>query len=194
MKKTWGMPVKTFSGTTYNLESTPTWPSPSISWFLLKPLVLRGKAPQLFLMTTRLISVARIDFTICNPPFYSSSFDLVASASGKSKPPFSACTGAAVEMVTPGGEVAFVRRMIKESLALKTKCQWYTSMLGKLSSVHVLLQELQEAGVRNWAATEFLQGQKTRRWAIAWSFRKARPAKVCFPCRIPTLLLFLPAN
>lgn len=119
-----------------------------------------------------------LDFTICNPPFYSSSSDLIASASAKSHPPHSACTGSAVEMVTPGGEVSFVTRMIKESLVLKAKCQWYTSMLGKLSSVQSLLQVLQESQVKNWAVKEFIHGSKTRRWAIAWSFHKARPTKV----------------
>lgn len=126
-----------------------------------------------------LTCIYSLDFTICNPPFYSSSSDLVASASTKSHPPYSACTGAAVEMVTPGGEVAFVTRMIKESLVHKTKCQWYTSMLGKLDSVQSLLQDLREAQVKNWAVKEFIHGSKTRRWAIAWSFHKARPTKVC---------------
>lgn len=125
-----------------------------------------------------LTRIYSLDFTVCNPPFYSSSADLMASASAKSHPPYSACTGAAVEMVTPGGEVAFVTRMIKDSLVLKTKCQWYTSMLGKLSSVQSLLQVLQESQVKNWAVKEFIHGSKTRRWAIAWSFHKARPTKV----------------
>lgn len=83
-------------------------------------------------------------------------------------------------MVTPGGEVAFVTRMIKESLVLKRKCRWYTSMLGKLSSVQTLLQLLlQECQLKNWAVKEFIHGSKTRRWAIAWTFHKARPTKVC---------------
>lgn len=119
-----------------------------------------------------------IDFTICNPPFYDSPSDLLASASAKSRPPYSACTGAGVEMVTPGGEVAFVMRIITESIILKTRCQWYTSMLGKLSSVTTLIERLHTAGVKNWAVTEFVQGQKTRRWGIAWSWGWMRPAQV----------------
>lgn len=135
---------------------------------------------SMFQILTPPPQIYSLDFTICNPPFYSSSSDLVASASAKSHSPYSACTGAAVEMVTPGGEVAFVTRMIKESLVLKRKCQWYTSMLGKLSSVQSLLQLLlQECQVKNWAVKEFIHGSKTRRWAIAWTFHKARPNKVC---------------
>ena len=115
---------------------------------------------------------------MCNPPFYTSPSDLLASAAAKSRPPHSACTGADVEMVTPGGEVSFVMRMITESAVLKTRCQWYTSMLGKLSSVTVLVEKLQAAEVKNWAVTEFIQGQKTRRWAIAWSWGTMRPPQV----------------
>ncbi|WEW57020.1 methyltransferase [Emydomyces testavorans] len=78
-------------------------------------------------------------------------------------------------MVTAGGEVAFVTRMIEESLKLGKKIQWYTSMLGKLSSVTTLIEKLLEAGNQNWAITEFVQGSQTRRWAIAWSWRDLRP-------------------
>ena len=81
-------------------------------------------------------------------------------------------------MVTPGGEVAFVSRMIDESVALKSRVQWYTSMLGKLSSVSEVVEKVKSVGVDNWAVTEFVQGQKTRRWAVAWSWGPMRPRQV----------------
>ena len=84
-------------------------------------------------------------------------------------------------MVTPGGEVAFVSRMIDESLRLRSAVTWYTSMVGKLSSVSVLVEKLTSYGIHNYAVTEFVQGSKTRRWAIAWSFSDYRPSVVCFP-------------
>jgi 23S rRNA A1618 N6-methylase RlmF len=115
---------------------------------------------------------------MCNPPFYSNPEDLLASAAAKSRPPYSACTGAEIEMVTPGGEVQFVGRMVDESLVLKERCQWYTSMLGKLGSVGDIVEKLKSAGVTNWAVTEFVQGGKTRRWAVAWSHGLRRPKQV----------------
>ena len=81
-------------------------------------------------------------------------------------------------MVTPGGEVAFVERMIKESLLLKDRVEWYTSMLGKLSSVTKVIDRLKQVGVTNWAVTDLVQGTKTRRWAVGWSWGDMRPRMV----------------
>ncbi|KAL2847437.1 hypothetical protein BJY01DRAFT_262995 [Aspergillus pseudoustus] len=123
----------------------------------------------------RIPGTERLDFTMCNPPFYSSREEMVTSAEEKERPPFSACTGAEVEMVTSGGEISFVSRMIEGSIQLREKIQWYTSMLGKLSSVSVLVERLIGLGINNYAVTEFVQGNKTRRWAIAWSWGDLRP-------------------
>lgn len=117
-----------------------------------------------------------LDFVICNPPFYSSASDLQTSAEKKSKPPNSACTGSPNEMVTPGGEVAFVSRMIGESLVLWVRVQWYTSMVGLLSSLKPLIQRLQTEGCTNWAVGELVQGNKTRRWVLGWSWQGWRPS------------------
>lgn len=112
---------------------------------------------------------------MCNPPFYESKADMLASATAKQRPAFTACTGSETEMITPGGEVAFVGKIIDESLVLGERVQWYTSLLGKLSSVTTIVRKLKENGVENYAVTEFIQGSKTRRWGIAWSFGDLRP-------------------
>jgi 23S rRNA (adenine1618-N6)-methyltransferase len=103
-----------------------------------------------------------------------------------------ACTGVEVEMVTSGGEVAFVKKMIEESLQLRDRIQWYTSMLGKLSSINVLVEMLLKHENHNFAVTEFEQGSKTKRWAIAWSWGDRRPAMVSriFPPIIQFTLVF----
>ncbi|KIM74416.1 hypothetical protein PILCRDRAFT_80092, partial [Piloderma croceum F 1598] len=111
------------------------------------------------------------DFTMCNPPFYSSAEDIAQSAESKEFGPNSA--SADVEMLTPGGESAFVRRMILESIKFRTRCLWYTSMLGKMSSLFDIVALLRNHSIDNYAITEFVQGQ-TRRWAVAWSFGDIR--------------------
>lgn len=112
-----------------------------------------------------------------NPPFYASSEELSASAAKKSLLPSTACTGAPVEMVTSGGEVEFVGRIIEESLVLRERVTWYTAMVGFLSSLSTLVERLRKEGVGNYAVTEFVQGTKTKRWALAWSFGKLRPTE-----------------
>ena len=54
------------------------------------------------------------------------------------------CTGYVGEMCTPGGEVGFITRLIEESLVLKDRVRWYSSMLGKLSSMTTLVQKLKD--------------------------------------------------
>ncbi|KAI3395857.1 hypothetical protein diail_794 [Diaporthe ilicicola] len=141
--------------------------------------VLPRKARDLMVPLDEL-KLDRIDFVMTNPPFYESEEEMLKSAAKKSRAPNSVCTGAPVEMVCDGGEVAFVTRVLEESLRLKERVQWYTSMFGMVSSLVAMVQQLRERGVDNYAVTEFIQGKKTRRWAVAWSFGPMRPSQdVC---------------
>ena len=73
------------------------------------------------------------------------------------------------ECVTEGGELKFVKKIIEESLNLRNRVTWFTSMVGRKCHVTLLLKVLQTAKIPKIAQTEFVQG-KTRRWGIAWSF------------------------
>lgn len=123
------------------------------------------------------VSLPKIDFVMTNPPFYESEDEMLQSAAKKSRPPLTACTGAPVEMVCEGGEVAFVTRILEESLRFRERVQWYTSMFGMVSSLEVMVEKLRERGIDNYAVTEFVQGKKTRRWAVSWSFGPMRPSQ-----------------
>ena len=146
----------------------------------------------------------RVDFLMTNPPFYASEKQMLDSAKAKARPPFSSCTGAPVEMIWPyhkpssdvkpksknnasntdpneeaeGGEVAFVTQLLRESCLpeLRSNFQWSTAMLGHHSSLAVIVSRLKEHGCTNYAVWEFVQGSKTRRWAVAWSWRGLRPS------------------
>ncbi|OHW95266.1 23s rRNA (-n6)-methyltransferase [Colletotrichum incanum] len=135
-----------------------------------------ARTPQDRLIPLDEIGVDKLSFLMTNPPFYTSEQDLIDSAKQKSRPPLTACTGAPVEMVTDGGEVSFVGKILKESLQLRERVQWYTSMFGKQSSLEEFVNILREKDINNYAVTEFIQGNKTRRWAIAWSFGPMRPS------------------
>lgn len=46
--------------------------------------------------------IEELDFVMCNPPFYSSNADMLASYGSKDAPPSAVCTGADNEMICPG--------------------------------------------------------------------------------------------
>ncbi|KAK8060806.1 23S rRNA (adenine(1618)-N(6))-methyltransferase [Apiospora saccharicola] len=122
------------------------------------------------------LDTPQLDFVMTNPPFYESEAELRDLAAQKALPPASACTGAPHEMVCDGGEVGFIQRLLDESLVLRERVQWYTAMVGKQSSLGVVVDRLRAQGIDNYAVAQFVQGHKTRRWAVGWSFGARRPA------------------
>lgn len=131
------------------------------------------------------LGVEKLDFTICNPPFFNDEEEMRSSlkGEGKSWKPSAVCTGSPNEMIYPGGDSGFVAKMISESLALKERVTWYSSMLGKLSSAKAIIELLKSRGVNNWAVGCLEPGGHTRRWIVAWSFGDLRPRNVSFSPR-----------
>lgn len=121
------------------------------------------------------LGVAELDFVMTNPPFYSSETAMQESYGSKTAPPSAVCTGAANEMICPGGDVGFAARIVEESLRLREQVQWYTVMLGKLASLQQIVATLREHGIGNFAATCLQAGHRTKRWAVGWSFQDHRP-------------------
>ncbi|OAL47436.1 hypothetical protein IQ07DRAFT_613474 [Pyrenochaeta sp. DS3sAY3a] len=120
---------------------------------------------------------SKLDFTICNPPFFDSPAEMQGSLEGEGKAtkPNAVCTGAEVEMVCPGGDLGFVTRIVEESLVLREKVQWYSSMFGKLESAKAIITLLKAHGITNWAVGIIDTGSSTKRWTVAWSFMDLRP-------------------
>ncbi|KAF8817010.1 hypothetical protein BYT27DRAFT_7247880 [Phlegmacium glaucopus] len=110
--------------------------------------------------------------------------EVAQSASEKHLAPNAVCTGADIEMIFgDGGKEGFVGQMVEESERFQTRCKWYTSMLGKMSSVTTIVENLHK---RSIVITEFVQGQ-TRRWAVGWSFIDMHlPDSIaCIPSIVP---------
>lgn len=124
------------------------------------------------------MSFSCADFLMCNPPFYSSRQDMLATWTTKDKPPSAVCTGADIEMITNGGDEGFAVRIFEESLQWRERIQWYSCMLGKLCSVHAIVARLRGAGISNWAVTCLQAGHITKRWVVAWSYSGLRPKNV----------------
>ncbi len=124
-----------------------------------------------------------LDFVMCNPPFYESKEQVDASRAAKQYAPPAICTGSEVEMITAGGEVAFVSKIVRESARLQNNVLWFTSLLGFYDNVSKIRAVLRELDINNWCVTELAPGGRdaTKRWVISWSFHGYRPADVSQP-------------
>ncbi|TID20629.1 DUF890 domain protein [Venturia nashicola] len=121
------------------------------------------------------LKIEKADFTMCNPPFFESKEEMM-STYDKDIAPHATCTGAEVEMITRGGETAYVSRMIDESKSIGTKIQWFTSQLGMARSLPVLVEQLKEHGCSNWVVGVLNPNARTRRWVIGWSWSDLKPS------------------
>ncbi|THH41234.1 23S rRNA (adenine(1618)-N(6))-methyltransferase RlmF [Neolewinella litorea] len=114
------------------------------------------------------------DATLCNPPFYADRSS--AERAGRKKweklgrqDAGLSFGGADSELWTPGGELAFLRRMIRESDAYRTQVGWFTTLVSKkgyLDSARHELDRLEGARVR---VMPMAQGNKKSR-ILAWTF------------------------
>lgn len=133
----------------------------------------------------------RFDFTMCNPPFFrdeseSDSDESKETEDGaekceKQKPPNNAKSGIGCELMTTGGEVEFVKKIIQRSKEFRDRVSIFTTMLGHKASLAPISQELKTIGITNMCTSEFCQGW-TKRWGVAWTFRNDLPLRL-----VPTL-------
>ncbi len=76
----------------------------------------------------------RFDFCMCNPPFFE---DMDQTGLNEK----TVCVATEGELVTEGGEVAFVSKLIRESLKLKEKIRYYTNIIIYLGGILLYLAE-----------------------------------------------------
>ena len=109
----------------------------------------------------------QFDFSMCNPPFFS-------DISEANRNPKTIESGTMNELVTEGGEVEFVCRMIEQSVKCQKRVKWFTSLVGKKASLKILMAKLSGLKVTNVRTTVLHQGGQTARWVLAWSFGEDR--------------------
>lgn len=117
--------------------------------------------------------------SMCNPPFHASAAEaregtqrkwrnLGREVSGKKAPTLN-FGGQGAELWCPGGEGAFLRRMIEESADLPILCLWFTALVSKSATLPGLQAALRKVGALEVQTIEMAQGQKKSR-ILAWSF------------------------
>lgn len=108
------------------------------------------------------------DFCMCNPPFFDY-FEKPQNRTSRRRLIQSVASFDPIEISTSGGELSFVKQLIKESSEIKHQIKIYTSLIGKKCDYLALKKELLKVSPKSFLFTEFCQG-KTIRWGMAWTF------------------------
>jgi len=119
----------------------------------------------------------RFDVSMCNPPFHASAEAAEAGTVRKWKnlgiqPSNTAHLnfgGQKTELWYPGGEVAFVRRMIEQSAEIPGACRWFSTLISKKNNLPAVYKALQKVGAKRIKTIEMAQGQKVSRM-VAWGW------------------------
>ena len=118
------------------------------------------------------------DLTICNPPFHGSKKEALESNLkkwGKINKNKHGSTvnknfgGSENELWCPGGEMFFIKKMIRESADFSDKVLWFTSLVSKKENLTSLEKYIKEMGSTQFKIVEMSQGNKKSRF-IAWSY------------------------
>lgn len=140
-----------------------------------------------------------LEFMMCNPPFFSQEEDTDSMKKSRKDrgEPTSVLTGAMQELVVEGGEVAFITKMINESVQFKDKVRIFSTMIGSKVDVKEIKQLLSTVKVAHIALTEFCQG-RTMRWGVAWTFNPLYPLETVLSKKqmmnVKPLVLLLPRS
>ncbi|MEM9527426.1 MAG: 23S rRNA (adenine(1618)-N(6))-methyltransferase RlmF, partial [Bacteroidota bacterium] len=140
---------------------------------LTNSVILRRQTEATAIFKNIILPGEYFDFTMCNPPFFASAAEATSAASkkwaklGKPASPNLNFGGRAHELWTPGGEPAFLRRMIEESALFRQQVGWFTTLVSKkgyLKPARRTLGRLKATEVRELPIG---QGGKIRR-VLAW--------------------------
>jgi 23S rRNA (adenine1618-N6)-methyltransferase len=115
------------------------------------------------------------DVTVCNPPFHASPDAAAAGTRRKLRNlagraaarPTRNFGGRNSELWCPGGELAFVRRMIRESAGFGRQCRWFTTLVSQRAHLPAIHAALRQAAATDVRTIEMAQGQKKSR-IVAW--------------------------
>lgn len=140
----------------------------------------------------------RLAITLCNPPFHASLQEAqagterkwknlkrsVAKRGGKPVTKHSAADtlnfgGQKAELWCEGGEIRFLRGMVKESAEFTEQVGWFTSLVSKKENIAPLKKLLQRLNARQVKVVEMSQGQKVSRM-LAWSYMTEKEQKHYF--------------
>lgn len=117
------------------------------------------------------------DATICNPPFHSSLQEAQLAtvnkwnklkADGKPRSTLN-FGGQKKELWYHGGEAAFIKLIIEQSVLVAKQCMWFTTLVSKKDTLPGVYRALKKAAAIDVRTINMSQGQKVSR-IVAWTF------------------------
>ncbi len=118
----------------------------------------------------------KIDITICNPPFHSSSAEAqkgtrrkARNLGKKAKEPVLNFAGISSELICEGGEHTFIHTMVMESKRFAKNCFWFTTLVSKQSNLKGVYSTLDEMNAFQVKTIPMGTGNKSTR-IVAWTF------------------------
>ena len=120
----------------------------------------------------------KFTLTMCNPPFHASMEKAQAGSVRKvknlnnGKVPQKVTlnlAGQENELCCAGGEIAFLKQMVNESVNFASQVTWFSSLVSKSENVAPINKLLTQLGAKQVKVVKMTQGQKISRF-IAWNF------------------------
>jgi 23S rRNA (adenine1618-N6)-methyltransferase len=129
------------------------------------------------ILTDLLQSNEVVDMTICNPPFHASLEEALSGTERKwknlgvekNKKSILNFGGQNNELWCKGGENAFVCKMAEQSLTLRNRCFWFSTLISKKTTLPSIYYMLEKAKAVEVKTIDMAQGQKISR-IVAWTF------------------------
>ena len=120
--------------------------------------------------------INKIDFIICNPPFYKSQDHITASKLNKGAIDKLEFNGLPHELITDGGEVEFLKSIINQTLIARN-LEWCSAMFGFKSSIEEIkkyLKYIQQIFGLHLTVHQHKISYRTIRWVLVWKFKLKR--------------------
>lgn len=148
---------------------------------------LKHQSNSDFIFKNIISSEDRFAFSMCNPPFHDSEESALKGNlqktknlnTSKVKKPQLNFGGQQSELWCEGGEIAFVSKMIEESVLYSSQVLWFSCLVSKKDNLFKLTLLLKKLKVIEFKTIDMAQGQKVSR-ILVWTFIPQKSRKNWF--------------
>lgn len=145
--------------------------------WLKKKIQLRFQDNKEYILQGIIYEKDKFDAIMCNPPFFKSREDNWKVSSkkfqnlhkNKEQPTIQNFSGHPNELWYPGGEKAFITKLIYESIQFKAQLNWITTLVSSKDSIKPLIAILEYHKAAKIEILPMHQGQKISR-ILAWKW------------------------